>query len=150
MRAILFGRGHRASESTPEFPMYSSLRNLCSHLLCLAGMICAQALSGSTVPSVETILTRMAQARAQNRTRLRPYRVTRDYLLFGKEKQSTKSEVIADVTFVPPDLKKYAIRQTDGVALGESIVRQMLENEADIVKDNGSTDMSPANYAFRL
>ena len=37
--------------------------------------------------------------------------------------------------FVPPDLKKYAIRQTDGVALGESIVRQMLEHETDIVKE---------------
>ena len=130
--------------------MYSSQRNLCSHLLCLAGVICAQALSGSTVPSVETILSRMAQARAQNRTRLRPYRVTRDYRLFGKEKQTTKSEVIADVTFVPPDLKRYAIRQSNGMALGESIVRQMLEHETDIVKDNGSTDMSPANYAFRF
>ena len=97
--------------NTPEFLVNSSQRNLSSHLLCLAGVICAQALSGSTVPSVETILTRMAQARAQNRTRLRPYRVTRDYRLFGKEKQSTKSEVIADVTFVPPDLKKYAIRR---------------------------------------
>jgi len=31
-----------------------------------------------------------------------------------------------------------------------SIVRQMLEHETDIVKDNGSTDMSPANYAFRF
>ncbi len=136
--------------NTPEFLVNSSQRILCSYLLCLVGVACAPALSGSTVPSVETILTRMAQARAQNRTRLRPYRVTRDYRLFGKEKQSTKSEVIADVMFVPPDLKKYAIRQTDGVALGESIVRQMLEHETDIVKENGSTDMSPANYAFRF
>ncbi len=94
----------------------------------LAGVTCAQAPRGTAVPSVETILTRMAQARTENRTRLRPYQVTRDYRLFGREKQTTKSEVIADVTFVPPDVKQFAIRQARGMALGESIVRQMLEH----------------------
>jgi hypothetical protein len=45
----------------------------------------------------------MAQTRVENRTHLRPYSVVRDYKLFGKENQTTKAEVIADVTFVPPD-----------------------------------------------
>ena len=130
--------------------MLDRLRISCSLFFYLAGVTCAQAPSGNTVPSVETILTRMAQARTENRTRLRPYRVTRDYRLFGKEKQTTKSEVIADVTFVPPDVKQFAIRQAKGMALGESIVRQMLEHETDIVKNNGSTDMSAANYDFRF
>src|SRR5580693_6403785 len=98
--------------------MLGRLRLSCSLFVYLAGVTCAQAPSRSTVPSVETILTRMAQARAQNRARLRPYRVTRDYRLFGKEKQTTKSEVIADVTFVPPDVKQYAIRQSNGMGLG--------------------------------
>ena len=70
-----------------------------------------QAQSGATVPALQTILNRMAQTRAENRTHLRPYGVVRDYRLFGKEKQTTKAEVIADVTFVPPDVKHYAIRQ---------------------------------------
>src|SRR5713226_386045 len=109
-----------------------------------------QAQSGATVPALQTILNRMAQTRAENRTHLRPYSVVRDYRLFGKEKQTTKAEVIADVTFVPPDVKQFAIRQANGMALGESIVRQMLEHETDIVKNNGSTDMSAANYDFRF
>ena len=62
----------------------------------------------------------------------------------------TKAEVIADITFVPPDRKHYAIQQANGLGLGEKIVRQMLEHETDIVKDYGSTDLSPANYDFHF
>jgi len=92
----------------------------------------------------------MAQARESNRTRLRPYSVTRDYKLFGREKQDTKAEIIADLSFVPPDVKHYAIRQASGMGLGEKIVRQMLDHETDIVKDYGSTDLTAANYDFRF
>ena len=109
----------------------------------------AQAQSG-TAPNAETILGRMAQARAENRTHLRSYRVTRNYRLFGKEQTATEAEIVADLTFVPPDLKHYAIRQASGIGLGEKIVRQMLERETDIVKDYLSTDMTPANYDFRF
>jgi hypothetical protein len=76
-----------------------------------------QAQSGPA-PTVETIMARMAQARSDNRTRLRPYIVTRDYKLFGTEKQTSKAEIIADVTFVPPDVKHYAILQANGMGLG--------------------------------
>ena len=110
----------------------------------------AHAQSGHVVPTVEVILTRMAQARAENRTQLRPYSVTRNYRLFDTEKLATRAEVIADLTFVPPDRKHYAIRQANGMGLGEKIVRQMLEHETDIVKDYGATDLTAANYNFRF
>jgi hypothetical protein len=102
------------------------------------------------VPSVETIVMRMARARTENRAHLRPYSVTRDYRLFGKEKQTASSVVIADVTFVPPDLKQFMIQQASGTRLGEKIVRLMLEHETAIVKNNDLTDMSSANYDFRF
>jgi hypothetical protein len=108
-----------------------------------------QAQSGPA-PTVETIMARMAQARSDNRTRLRPYIVTRDYKLFGTEKQTSKAEIIADVTFVPPDVKHYAILQANGMGLGEKIVRQKLDHETDIVKVYASTDLTPENYDFRL
>ena len=117
--------------------------------LCLIGLESIYA-QGSPGPTVETIMARMAQARRENRTRLRPYTVIRDYKLFGAEKQTSKAEIIADVTFVPPDVKHYAIRQANGMGLGEKIVRQMLDHETDIVKDYGSTDLTPANYDFRF
>jgi len=115
----------------------------------MASRASAQAQDG-IAPNAETILAKMAQARAENRTHLRPYSVTRNYRLFGRERTTTKAEVIADVTFVPPDQKHYAIRQANGLGLGEKIVRQMLEHETDIVKDYGSTDLTQANYDFRF
>jgi hypothetical protein len=118
--------------------------------LSVVGVGPVQAQNRGQVPAVETILTRMAHARAENRTRLRPYSVIRDYKLFGKERQTTKAEIIADVSFVPPDVKHYAIRQANGMGLGEKIVRQMLDHETDIVKDYGSTDLTPDNYDFRF
>ena len=116
----------------------------------VAVVACASAQTGSTVPTVETIVARMARARAENRARFRPYIVTRDYMLFGKERDKTKSQVIADVAFVPPDSKKYTIQQTNGSGLGGMIVRRMLANEAEVTKDYASTDFSLDNYGFRF
>jgi hypothetical protein len=119
-------------------------------LLHFAGMGLGIACAEDAVPTAETIVIRMAQARAENRARLRPYSVTRAYRLFGKERQTARSVVIADVSFVPPDLKQYTIQQASGTRLGERIVRLMLDHETNIVKNYDSTDLSPANYDFRF
>ena len=126
-------------------------KRIVSSLFLLAGGVASvQAQVGSPSPDVDTILARMAQARAENRTHLRPYSVIRDYKLFGKEKQTAEANIIADVSFVPPDVKHYAIRQANGMRLAEKIVRQMLDHETEIVKDYGSTDLTSANYDFRF
>jgi len=103
----------------------------------------------SAAPSAEIIIAQMMQARSENRARLRPYIVTRNYRLFGKEKQTARSEVVARVTFDPPGIKQFVIQQASGMGLGERIVRQMLEHETEIGRNNASTDLSPANYDFR-
>ncbi|MEO8052693.1 MAG: outer membrane lipoprotein-sorting protein [Acidobacteriota bacterium] len=103
----------------------------------------------SPVPSAETIIAHMMQARSENRARLRPYSVTRDYQLFGKERQKARSEVIARVSFDPPGIKQFVIQQATGLGLGERIVRQMLEHETEIGRNYESTDLSPTNYDFR-
>ena len=124
---------------------------LCLLLLCLIAVgASASAQTGSMVPTVETIIARMVQARTDNRASFRSYIVTRDYRLFGKDRDNSKSQVIADVTFVPPGFKKYAIQRTQGSRLGEKIVRRMLKGEAEITKDYSSTDISMANYDFRF
>jgi hypothetical protein len=110
----------------------------------------ASAQTGGIVPTVETIIARMVQARTDNRASFRSYIVTRDYRLFGKDRNNSKSQVIADVTFVPPGFKKYAIQRTQGSRLGEKIVRRMLKGEAEITKEYSSTDISMANYDFRF
>ncbi len=132
---------------------YVAARQQTSWLLFLylvAAMASASAQTGSSIPTAETIIASMAQARAENRARLRPYIVTREYKLYGKERQATKSEVVADVTFVPPDSKEYTIQQINGSGLGKMIIGRMLEKEAEVTKDYGATDISPDNYDFRF
>ena len=132
---------------------YVALRQQTSWLLFLylvAAMASASAQTGSSIPTAETIIASMAQARAENRARLRPYIVTREYKLYGRERQATKSEVVADVTFVPPDSKEYTIQQINGSGLGKMIIGRMLEKEVEVTKDYGATDISPDNYDFRF
>jgi len=110
----------------------------------------ASAQTASPASNVGAIVVRMAQARVENRARFRPYTVTRDYKLFDKERHDPKSQVTADVAFVPPNLVQYAIEQTNGTGWGEKIVLRILANEAKITKEYAATEISPANYGFRF
>ena len=65
-----------------------------------------------TLPTAEAIVSRMAEARGVNQARLRPYTVTRLYTLFSKDNADPKSEVTAEVTFAPPNLKQLGIYLT--------------------------------------
>jgi Outer membrane lipoprotein-sorting protein len=139
-------------EAGRSFP-YRAARRQAAGLLFLylaAGTASVSAQTGSVAPTVETIVARMAQARTDNRARFRPYIVTRSYKLFGKDESKAKSEVVADVAFVPPDSKSYTIQDANGTGLGQIIVRRMLANEAEVTKDYASTDISADNYDFRL
>jgi hypothetical protein len=126
-----------------------SMRKICAYLLLLqlgSGLALAYA---DPPPSIEVIVTRMAEARAANRASLRAHSLTREYTLVGKDKKP-KATVIAQISFAPPGAKKFTITKATGTGFGERAVRQMLENETAIVKNFDSTDMSLANYGFRL
>jgi hypothetical protein len=116
----------------------------------ITGMVSASAQATSPVPASETIIARMAQARAENRVRLRPYIVTRNYKLFGNDGSKAKSEVVANVAFVPPDSKKYRIEEASGSGVGAVLVRRMLAGEAEVEKNHLATDLSADNYDFRF
>ena len=111
---------------------------------------CASAQTGSIIPPIEGIIAGMAQARAENQAHFRAYIVTRDYKLFGKESTKTKSQVIADISFIPPATKTYMIQTTNGSGFGETVVRRMLMSEVEIARDYTATDFSPDNYDFRF
>ena len=120
-------------------------------LICLAAAVaCASAQTADIPPTVETIVARMARARSMNQASFRSYTVTRDYKLFGKERQKTKARIIADISFVPPTSKNFSIQKTNGTGIGERIVRRMLSSEVEIAKDYSATDFSPDNYDFRF
>jgi len=105
---------------------------------------------GLVVPSLETILARMSRAEIQNQTHRRPYSVTREYQLFGQDRNNARSQVIATITFLPPDSRNYSVRRADGSAIGEMIVRRVLGREASIAKGMGSSDINQDNYNFRF
>jgi hypothetical protein len=121
-----------------------------SVLIFLASAVaCASAQTESPVPT-ENIIANMAQAGKHNHSQFTPYVITVDYKLFGKETAVPTSQVIAELTFVPPYLKAYAIRHANGTHIGETIVRRMLEAQMAFAKDSGSTDISQDNYDFRF
>ena len=132
---------------------YVAARQQASWLLFVyltVGIACGSPQTERSVPTAETIIARMAQARVESRARLRPYIVTRNYKLFGNDASKANSEVVADVAFVPPDSKKYAIEETSGSGLGQILVRRMLAGEAEVEKDHPSTDLTADNYDFRF
>ena len=102
-----------------------------------------------TSPNIETIVQRMALARADNQALLRAYTVTRSYTLLGKDRKDAKAQVLAQISFIPPSAKTFVIQKASGTGFAERTVRQMLEHETDIVKNHDSTEMSLANYEFR-
>lgn len=106
--------------------------------------------SAQVTPPLDVVLARMTEARAVNQSLLKAYVVTRLYVLVGKDEDKKRSEVTAEVRFVPPNSKKYTITQTEGSGLGERIVRRMLDGETQIIKDYGATDLTKANYDFRM
>ena len=114
-----------------------------------SGVALASAQTQSPVPT-ENIIANMAQAGEENHAHFRPYVVTVDYKLFDKETVVPTSQVIAELTFVPPYLKGYSIRHTTGTHIGETIVRRILEGQMAFAKNSGSTDISQDNYDFQF
>jgi hypothetical protein len=86
----------------------------------------------------------------KNQTHLRPYTVTREYQLFRQKRGKARSQVIADVTFQPPNSKNYRVAGAEGSRIGEKIVRLVLEREVALAKDGGSSDICRDNYNFRF
>ncbi len=117
-------------------------------LLSLAAVAWA-AEPASTLLSTENIVAHMREARARNRAQFRAYQVVRDYQLFGKE-QKSKSEVTAYIDYVPPGVQNFTLHRDNGANMGEVIVRKILESEKELLTNRGASDISPANYSFRL
>jgi hypothetical protein len=101
------------------------------------------------VPNLDTIVRQMEQTQLANNNRMVPYTVTREYALYGDNLQQPSSEVIADVSFLPPDQKTYAIKESNGSGRGEKVVKRVLEHEAEITRTGKRIPISSADYDFR-
>ncbi len=123
----------------------------CLIVIYLLAAACVSGQTQTAVPTTEEIVAQMAQAQAENRTHFHPYVVTRDYKLFeGDNHDHARSRIVAHITVVPPDSKKYTIENPDGSVLGERVVRKILDGEVALAKDSASTEITSENYDFRV
>ena len=138
-------------EKEERFNLISRAQLACSTAICLAAAACVPAQTTSSVQKSADIVAQMAHAQAESRQRDGPYIVTRDYRLFGHGSAVVPtSDVLVEITVVPPDSKKYIVENASGSGLGERVVRKMLDGEMAFAKDSDSTDITPENYDFLL
>lgn len=122
-----------------------------SRYACLLLLIsaCAAAQTASTsspVPDLNTIVSRMLSAQQRNRVYERAFTVKRDYQLLDKE-QTQEAQVIAHITYMPPDRKQYQIESSHG-GLGERVLQDVLKKEVQPPKDPDRQELSEKNYEF--
>jgi hypothetical protein len=113
-------------------------------------LIAGLAFSQQAGVDLQTVVTRMENAANANRAHYRPYVITREYRLYASDEQHPKSEVKAEINFVPPKHQDFKIVSADGNSHGESIVRHLLEDQTKAV----ATGQAPGavtreNYDFR-
>lgn len=114
----------------------------------LAGVMAAQ--EGNQSPDVNTIVSKMMAAQQGNQAKIRAYTVKRDYQLLDKLEQP-KANLVASITFLPPDQKQYNIESSSG-GMGGKVLRDIVqkETEAPKEKENERKELSPENYDFQL
>ena len=102
-------------------------------------------------PELSTIVQRMEQSAQDNRQNYRAYVITREYRLYGSDQQKPSSEVMAEVSFVPPTSKAFKITESNGSSRGETVVRRILESEQkDAQTGQAPGAVSRQNYDFTL
>ena len=99
-------------------------------------------------PDLTLIVHRLEDIQHQNPAQSRPYELTREYKVFhGSDKKPT-SEVMAQINFVPPDMKAYKITQARGNSRGAKMVRELLDRETESAKKGKGSEVNRTNYDF--
>lgn len=99
-------------------------------------------------PDLDAMLQSIEHTQQQNPAESRSYEVTRKYKVFRADDRQPISEVTAQISFTPPDLKTYKITQATGNPRGEKIVRAILDQESDAAKNSDNNEVSRKNYNF--
>jgi hypothetical protein len=99
-------------------------------------------------PDLNLVLQHLEDVQHQDPAQSRPYEVTREYKVFRGDNTQTTSEVMAQIDFVPPDMKIYKILQASGSSWGEKMVRELLDRETESAKKGPNSEISRTNYDF--
>jgi hypothetical protein len=104
--------------------------------------------SKASQPNLDLILDSMERTEMQNPALSRPYEVTRQYKVFRGDDIKSSSEVTAQISFTPPDIKTFKITEEQGNPRGKKIASALLEQEVASAKEGHKGAISRANYNF--
>ena len=131
----------------------ASILGICSIGILLGGLAIAQEtqlVKRSPGPGLAWIVARMESAQSVARPVV-PYQVTREYRLSSEKNRNPSSEVLAEVDYLPPNHKTYAIQKRTGSSRGEDVVRRILQHESQMVvggKTWSGAAIDSNNYSF--
>jgi hypothetical protein len=97
---------------------------------------------------LDLILDNLERTEQQNAALSRPYEVARKYILFRRDDRKPSSEVTAQISFTPPNIKTFNITEERGNPRGRKIVRDVLEQEIASTKAGHKSDVCRSNYDF--
>lgn len=95
------------------------------------------------------IVARMVDAQNMSRRQAQAYVAERRYNVFKSEEQGKNSEITAEISFLPPGDKRFAIKKSTG-GMAENVVRKTLEHEANVARHPEISSVTPDNYDFEL
>jgi hypothetical protein len=99
-------------------------------------------------PNLNSILDSLERTEEQNPSHSRPHEVTREYKVFQGDNPKPISDVTAQISFTPPDIKTFKITDAQGSPRGKKIVSAILEQEIASAKEGHQRDISRSNYDF--
>src|ERR1700723_1201289 len=86
-------------------------------------------------PNLNSILDSLERTGEQNPANSRPHEVTREYKEFQGQDPKPISDVTAEISFTPPDIKTFKITDAQGSPRGKKIVSAILEQEVVSAKE---------------
>jgi hypothetical protein len=99
-------------------------------------------------PSLDLILDSLERTAEQNPALSQPYEVTREYKVFRENDPMPVSDIMAQISFTPPETKTFEITKTEGSPRGKRIVNTILRQEIDSAKDGHRGNITRSNYDF--
>ncbi len=101
----------------------------------------------ATAADLQTIVIKMERAATLSREQAYPYVLTRKFQIFARTEAQPYSQVVADVSFIPPASRSFQIVNRSGSSRGEGIVRRLLETESKAAS-SGDGELTRDNYDF--
>ena len=104
--------------------------------------------ANTSLPNLDSILDSLERTEEENPALSRPHEVTRLYKVFQGDDPKPSSEVPAQISFTPPDIRTFIIIEEQGSRRGKKIVSAVLEQEVASAKAGHKGGISRSNYDF--